>query len=260
MKIHGKILSHYLSCSSSPDKEGYLYKKGEVNTSYQRRWCILKGNLLFYKDRASERDLVGVIVLEGCSVQLCESEEKFAFSLVFSEPGLRTYKFAAEDQAGQEGWIKALLSANHGYLALLVKDLQEQYLEAARAAGETAADPQRLGDSGGLMSGSIFYTAPGARDSVDPAAPQQQQQLLLLNAPTTAKAANKKSPKLWPKRNALVAPINGPVPPQGVWSEPTDDFVQMHEEYGKEVKELIADWSKRKQEEASAQGDLIDLS
>ncbi|XP_076153882.1 sesquipedalian-1-like isoform X1 [Alosa pseudoharengus] len=263
MKIHGKILNHYLSCSSSTDKEGYLYKKGEVNTSYQRRWCILKGNLLFYKDRPSERDVAGVIVLEGCSVQLCESEEKFAFSLVFSEPGLRTYKFAAEDQASLEGWIKALLLANHGYLALLVKDLQEQYLEAACAAGESPADPQCLGGDGmahshsrGLIPGSIFYTSPPAPDSVDLGAPQQ----LLLNASTNAKAANKKSPKLWPKRNALVAPINGPAPPQGVWSDPTEDFRQMHEEFGKEVKELIADWSKRKPEEASVQGDLIDLS
>lgn len=259
-------MNHYLSCSSSVDKEGYLYKKGEVNTSYQKRWCILKGNLLFYKDRQSERDVLGVIVLEGCSVQLCESEEKFAFSLVFSEPGLRTYKFAAENQSSQEGWIKALLLANHGYLALLVKDLQEQYLEASRAAGEAPSDPQHLEGDGmanphsrGISSGSIFYTsppAPGARDSVGLGAPQQ----LHLTVPTTSRAANKRSPKLWPKRNALVAPINGPAPPQGEWSEPTEDFKQLHEEYGKEVKELTADWLRSKQENVPGQGDLIDLS
>jgi len=27
MKIHEKILTHYLSCTSPVDKEGYLYKK-----------------------------------------------------------------------------------------------------------------------------------------------------------------------------------------------------------------------------------------
>ncbi len=27
MKIHGKIVTHYLSCTSPVDKEGYLYKK-----------------------------------------------------------------------------------------------------------------------------------------------------------------------------------------------------------------------------------------
>lgn len=113
--------------------------------------------------------------------------------------------------------------------------------------------------SRGFSSGSVFYTSPpavGARESGGLGAPQQ----LLLTVPATSKAANKKSPKLWPKRNALVAPINGPAPPQGEWSEPTEDFRQLHEEYGKEVKELIVDWSRRKQEEVSGQGDLIDLS
>lgn len=101
--------------------------QGERNTSYQKRWFVLKGNLLFYKDRPADRDLIGVIVVEGCSVQLCDSDEQFAFSLVWSEPGLRTYKLAAEDQDSQVGWIKALHSANHRYLALLVMDLESQH-------------------------------------------------------------------------------------------------------------------------------------
>ncbi|KAI3365295.1 hypothetical protein L3Q82_010378 [Scortum barcoo] len=70
MKFDEKILTHFESCNSPVDKEGYLYKKGEIKTSYQKRWCVLKGNLLFYKDRQSDRDVTGVIVLEGCTVQL----------------------------------------------------------------------------------------------------------------------------------------------------------------------------------------------
>lgn len=107
--------------------DGTIVPQGEIKTSYQKRWFVLKGNLLFYKDRPADRDVTGVIVLEGCTVQLCESEEQFAFSLVWGEPGLRTYKFAAEDQASQESWIKALLSANHSYLTLLVMDLEKKY-------------------------------------------------------------------------------------------------------------------------------------
>lgn len=105
----------------------YWSSQGEIKTSYQKRWFVLKGNLLFYKDRPTDRDLTGLIVLEGCTVQLCESEEQFAFSLVWAEPGLRTYKFAAEDQPSQESWIKALLSANHNYMSLLVMDLEKKY-------------------------------------------------------------------------------------------------------------------------------------
>ncbi|KAF7204440.1 transcript variant X2 [Nothobranchius furzeri] len=129
MKINEKLISYFESSSSPVDKQGYLSKKGEIKTSYQRRWFVLKGNLLFYKDRPADRDVVGVIVLEGCTVQLCESEEHFAFSLVWSEPGLRTYKFAAEDQTSQESWIKALLSASHSYLAVLVTDMEKKYRE-----------------------------------------------------------------------------------------------------------------------------------
>ncbi|CAL8307938.1 unnamed protein product [Boreogadus saida] len=132
MKIHKKILLHYQSCDSPVDKEGYLYKKGVRNSSYQKRWFVLKGNLLFYKERRSERELLGVLVLEGCSVQLCESDERFAFSVVWSEShvaGGRVYKLAAEDQSTQESWLKALLSANHAYLQLLLMDLETRYRE-----------------------------------------------------------------------------------------------------------------------------------
>ncbi|KAG7277584.1 hypothetical protein CRUP_013902 [Coryphaenoides rupestris] len=130
MKIHEKILLHYQSCDSPVDKEGFLYKKGERSSSYQKRWFVLKGNLLFYKDRPSDRELLGVLVLEGCSVALCESDERFAFSVIWSEEhvaGGRTYKLAAEDQPTQESWLKALLSANHTFLLLLLMDLEDRY-------------------------------------------------------------------------------------------------------------------------------------
>ncbi|MEQ2174646.1 hypothetical protein GOODEAATRI_009968 [Goodea atripinnis] len=140
MKLDEKVVSFFESCNSPVDKEGYLSKKGELKTSYQKRWFLLKGNLLFYKERPGEKDVIGVIVLEGCTVQLCESEEQFAFSLVWSEPGLRTYKFAAEDQASQESWIKALLSASHSYLALLVVDMEKQY------RGEGRGEARKEGD------------------------------------------------------------------------------------------------------------------
>lgn len=122
-----KLSTQGVCTAVSKTQLSHTHTQGEIKTSYQKRWFVLKGNLLFYKDRQTDRDLVGVIVLEGCTVQLCESEENFAFSLVWSEPGLRTYKFAAENQASQESWIKALLSASHSYLALLVVDMESKY-------------------------------------------------------------------------------------------------------------------------------------
>ncbi|KAK5607149.1 hypothetical protein CRENBAI_006426 [Crenichthys baileyi] len=178
MKLDEKVVSFFESCNSPVDKEGYLSKKGELKTSYQKRWFVLKGNLLFYKERPGEKDVIGVIVLEGCTVQLCESEEQFAFSLVWSEPGLRTYKFAAEDQASQESWIKALLSASHSYLALLVVDMEKQY--------------------GGQCVG------PGASLS--------SNQTLQPSNISAARTISKKSPKLWPKKNSNMG-WAGPIQP-----------------------------------------------
>uniref|UniRef100_A0A8C1MJS3 PH domain-containing protein n=1 Tax=Cyprinus carpio TaxID=7962 RepID=A0A8C1MJS3_CYPCA len=55
---------------------GFLFKKGERNTAYHRRWFILKGNMLFYFEERESREPIGVIVLEGCTVELCESESE----------------------------------------------------------------------------------------------------------------------------------------------------------------------------------------
>ncbi|KAL6474903.1 hypothetical protein MHYP_G00159430 [Metynnis hypsauchen] len=260
MKIHGKILHHYLSCSAPVVKEGFLYKKGEVNTSYQKRWCTLKGNLLFYRDRPGDREILGVIVLEGCSVQLCDSDEQFAFSLVFSETGLRTYKFSAENQDSQEGWVKALHSANHSFLSILLQDLRQQYLETAKALGVKPVDcswlvKETMPHSQKPHVTSVFYAVPGAKESRGPGNNQHLQV-----PPPSAKHFGKRSPKLWPKRHAHVMPLNGPAPPLGEWSEPTEEFSKMHEDFGKEVRRLVAEWQKRRRETTTVPvEDLIDL-
>ena len=52
MKLNDRHLAYYARrYLDSPDKDGWLFKKGEVNTSYQKRWCVLKGNLLFYFEK-----------------------------------------------------------------------------------------------------------------------------------------------------------------------------------------------------------------
>lgn len=60
-------------------------------------------------------------------VQACETDGQFCFSLVFTGPGLRTYRLAADDHLSQESWISALLCASHLYLSMIVKDLERCY-------------------------------------------------------------------------------------------------------------------------------------
>nr|XP_061807143.1 sesquipedalian-1-like [Nerophis lumbriciformis] len=262
MKIDEKVVSYFESSSSPVDKEGYLFKKGDFRPSYHKRWFVLKGNLLFYKDHPDDRDLVGLIVLDGCTVQLCESDEQFAFSLVWSEPeGLRPYKFAAEDQAEQESWIKALLSANHGYLALLVMDLETKYKETLEALFSDPANGAATPSAGlQLQSSTPKLTRHPTAGATATSVPKLQTPAVAL------KSTIKKSPKLWPKRTANVAPIDGPPPPAGDWSAVRsgtiqEEFSKLHEDFGKEVKELIADWSRSgRSAQVTLKENLIDFS
>ncbi|KAM3863956.1 sesquipedalian-1 [Diretmus argenteus] len=272
MKIHEKILTHYLSCTSPVDKEGYLYKKKERNASYQRRWFVLKANLLFYQERPADRHLLGVIVLEGCAVRRCESDGQFAFSLVFQGPGLKTYRFTAEDRQTQESWVKSLLSASHCYLSLLVRDLGKQYEEAKRQQGSdgshqcsTASGPtvKSLSMCAAQMNPGSFLSTQGARTAVREGRSFSASHVL--QAPSMPnKVVNKKSPKLWPKRNAHVTPLNGPAPLYGEWPlvglDPLEEFSKLHDYYGQEVMQARRDWLRSRQvEEEQSDDDLIDL-
>ena len=68
---------------------------------------MLRGNLLFYFEKRIEGqkgggggDPSGVIVLEGCTVELAEEEQEkpFAFKIAFHGEGKRTYVAATESQ------------------------------------------------------------------------------------------------------------------------------------------------------------------
>lgn len=50
------------------DKEGWLNKKGEVNKGFQKRWFVLKGNLLYYFEKKNDKEPIGVLIVEGCTV------------------------------------------------------------------------------------------------------------------------------------------------------------------------------------------------
>ncbi|XP_026991916.1 sesquipedalian-1 isoform X2 [Tachysurus fulvidraco] len=260
MKLHRRILTHYLSCTSPVDKEGYLYKKRGRNTSYLRRWFVLKGNLLFYQDRPADRRLLGVIVLEGCVVQTEDSD--VTFSLVFTGPGLRSYQLAADDQPSRKSWVNALLSASHVYISLLVRDLAHLYqatdscvkmsssVIAAFYAGSPYSSQSSALTHRDTRSYSTSHAYPGHHAHHAPSVPNR--------------SANKRSPKHWPKRNAHVTPLNGPAPKYGEWPlvgfDPMDEFVKLHEYYGNEVKQVRADWLKKKQQEAGhVEEDLIKL-
>ena len=95
MKLNDKNVASFAVCSSPVDKEGYLSKKGDLNKGFQRRWFVLKGNLLFYFEKKQDKEPLGVIVLEACSVQ-ASSPAKYSFEISFDGQGTRTYILVAD--------------------------------------------------------------------------------------------------------------------------------------------------------------------
>ncbi|KAG8436415.1 hypothetical protein GDO86_007494 [Hymenochirus boettgeri] len=126
MKLNERSMAHYATSSSPADCTGFLYKKGVRNTAYQKRWFVLKGNLLFYFEEQGGREPIGVVVLEGCSIELCHSNEEHAFCIRFDGPGSRSYILVAESQEEMECWVKALSRASFDYMRLVVKELERQ--------------------------------------------------------------------------------------------------------------------------------------
>ncbi|XP_069100473.1 sesquipedalian-1-like [Pleurodeles waltl] len=260
MKLHERSVHPYCHGASPVDKEGYLNKKGELNTSYQRRWFVLKGNLLFYFERRGERDPLGLIVLEGCSVELCESDEEFAFALVYSDPGLRMYKMAAESQASLEAWIKVLLAASYDYLKMLVGDLKGQYEELCLLSGKAALPGIAL------LSPASCLWGPQGDGAV-------KSNMGHMGGGVQAKPP-KRSPKMWAKRvhpapcgvrqespGELVGAGTAASFPRGKEID-LEDFALLHRVFGEEVVLLRRAWQEKHAGPDIADGkdeDLIDL-
>ena len=81
MKINEKNLCAFASSATPVDREGWLDMRGEVGKSYQRRWFTLKGNLLFYFEKKGDKEPIGVIILEGCTIG--NNQNSRVFCLLF---------------------------------------------------------------------------------------------------------------------------------------------------------------------------------
>lgn len=144
MKINEKNLAAFASSATPVDREGWLVKRGEVNKGYQKRWFVLKGNLLFYFEKRGDKEPVGVIVLEGCTIELAEDEEQFGFKIVFHGTGNRSYTLGAESQESMEQWMKALACASYDYMKLMVAELQRQLDEMEECEAATVRQNQAI--------------------------------------------------------------------------------------------------------------------
>lgn len=184
MKINERTLISYAVSAEKPtDKSGWLWKRGEVNKNFQKRFFVLKGNLLFYFEKNTDKEPVGVIILEGCTIELAEEEaEKFSFKIVFHGEGKRTFILGTDTPEVMEEWMKILACSSYDYMKLMVLELEQQLAELDEA--------ERRG-------GSLLVTRDGVppMNGHEPKAPPRHHR----NNPFNARDAGvKSSQKTWP--------------------------------------------------------------
>lgn len=177
MKINEKNLCAFAVSATPIDKEGYLNKRGEVSKSFQKRYFVLKGNLLFYFEKKGDKEPIGVIILEGCTIELDEDEEQFSFKIEFHGTNNRCYVLGAESQESMEQWMKALACAGYDYMKLMVAELQRQLddieetpIPLAQAVGSPVPPPRQRHnpfnkpDSNPHQRSHSMRSAPGRMD------------------------------------------------------------------------------------------------
>lgn len=148
MKINEKNL--YVFARTPPfDMEGFLNKRGEVNKAFQRRYFVLKGNLLFYFESRLDKEPLGLIIVEGCTIELSNEVDNYCFEIAFN--GNRTYILAAENQDSMETWMKALTCAGYEYKRIILAELKRQLQEMEDARnkmlGSALDGPQNVSES-----------------------------------------------------------------------------------------------------------------
>ncbi|NXJ91368.1 SESQ1 protein, partial [Corythaixoides concolor] len=254
MKLNERSLAFYATCDSPADNAGFLYKRGERHTAYHRRWFVLKGNMLFYFEERESREPVGVIVLEGCTVELCDSAEEFAFAIRFSGAKSRTYVLAAESQAAMESWVKSLSRASFDYMRLVVRELEKQLEEmhwkSAGGCGSCQGSPSswKLKPLGPEQSPERLLALPTVL-------PKENGCAVWNNSPGADQLpdnsdggghdseGNPWPPSLPVCRRALSGEAGSA---RAAAVESASTFCQLHEQYGREVARLRQDWLERR--------------
>ncbi|XP_071999026.1 sesquipedalian-1 isoform X1 [Engystomops pustulosus] len=254
MKLNERNLVYYANCNSPIDKSGFLYKKGERNASYHRRWFVLKGNMLFYYDNQESREPVGVIILEGSRVELCESTEEYAFAIRFGLSKSRAYILAADSQSTMESWVKALSRANFEYIRLVVKELQQQVMEMRKGQVTTSVTPAAVGTG----HSQHFPSMSSIQDSSvikDNGCAQWNNSIADLpngfactNGPhyrgvTSETSGNQIQNRFMTSDQNRQVAANEPCVLNDV-AEDRYSFTKLHEFFGEEIKQLRAQWTK----------------
>ena len=106
--------------------EGYLLKRGEMNTEFKRRWFELKGNEVRYYKYRGEKKAAGTFHYGGAKISLVSAEiDESSFADVkhvrIELPG-RVYVLQGETDGSQQAWFTMLQKGAQQYKMTLEDD------------------------------------------------------------------------------------------------------------------------------------------
>ncbi|XP_071946560.1 uncharacterized protein [Antedon mediterranea] len=244
MRLNERNVAYFASCNSPVDKEGILNKKGD-SSRFQRRFFVLKGNLLFYFDKKGDKEPLGLIILEGCRIELADLDDNNMFQISFPGEGVRSYTLGANTQDEMESWMKVLSCASYEYMKAMVIELQRQLDELSHNDSNIAAarqshrysqyTPSRQ-DSESSVNGArlsdVHSHSTGSLDEIrdNPMPLPSSSAVSIYDKGKTESLAHTGAPRKSPfhsNRNSEHEPVSGPSrynnPAYDIWNPIDDD-------------------------------------
>lgn len=232
MKINAVHLETYCCDWRKPGaiRTGHLYKKSESNRAFNKRWFLLRDNLLFYfsHKKPSDPTPLGLIILEGCCIDRVDT---LTFRLSFPGSGARSYLLMAKTEDEVDGWIEALGVAGFDSMQYAIKELEKQLDELVRHGG-----------------GRTSTTAGGDPNNPPAAAADEPLLLLLPSASSSSRAAERKaSESAESHSSAETRRDRSPVDVTATLdaNRVLRIFVEMHRQYGDFIESKTKERSKR---------------
>jgi len=94
-------------------KEGFVLKRGALNTAFKQRYLVRLPNLLLYFKSKSDRNEAGLIHLTPDVIACVDDDDpkvtdRFEFSVQVFQPQSRIFVFATRTKADRAAWISAI--------------------------------------------------------------------------------------------------------------------------------------------------------
>jgi len=120
LKLAPEAQVKFEEAKKNPEHQGYLEKRGEKHKSWNKRWCILKDNFIFYAKNLKAEAPQGIVNLIGCTVEKVDLRppRSHCFTVLSSKSvsvegkwSNRKYWFVADSSEELFVWINIIQKA-----------------------------------------------------------------------------------------------------------------------------------------------------